>query len=163
MIPTRDGKRMSTDVYRPGKNGIPVDERFPVLLNRTPYNKTALASQAEFYAQRGYVVALQDTRGRYKSEGVFSKVQPVDATDGYDVIEWLAKQPYANGTVGMRQLAVAGYAHGALLLSCGRVAVAEKTNRRAIANDVHVRSRASGADDWRRRVGTTERRRVRSA
>ena len=101
MIPTRDGKRMSTDIYRPGRNGAPVDEKFPVLLNRTPYNKTALAAQAEFYAQRGYVVALQDTRGRYKSEGVFSKVQPVDATDGYDVIEWLAKQPYTNGTVGM--------------------------------------------------------------
>jgi putative CocE/NonD family hydrolase len=47
------------------------------------------------------VVALQDTRGRYKSEGTFSKVQPADATDGYDVIEWLAKQPYVNGIVGM--------------------------------------------------------------
>lgn len=101
MIPTRDGKRMSTDVYRPGKNGAAVNERFPVLLNRTPYNKTSLASQAEFFAQRGYVVALQDTRGRYKSEGKFSKVQPADATDGYDVIEWLAKQPYSSGAVGM--------------------------------------------------------------
>ena len=101
MIPTRDGKRMATDVYRPGRNGTPVDERFPVLLNRTPYNKTALAEQAVFYAERGYVVALQDTRGRYKSEGVFSKVQPIDATDGYDVIEWLAKQPYSSGKVAM--------------------------------------------------------------
>jgi putative CocE/NonD family hydrolase len=101
MIPTRDGKRMATDIYRPARNGVPVAERLPVLLNRTPYNKTSLAEQAVFYAERGYVVALQDTRGRYKSEGTFSKVQPADATDGYDVIEWLAKQPYANGKVGM--------------------------------------------------------------
>ena len=101
MIPTRDGKRMATDVYRPGRDGVPVAQPLPVLLNRTPYNKTALAELAVWYAERGYVVALQDTRGRYKSEGTFSKVQPADATDGYDVIEWLAKQPYANGSVGM--------------------------------------------------------------
>ena len=101
MIPTRDGARMATDIYRPARNGVPVSERLPVLLNRTPYGKESLAEQAVFYAERGYVVALQDTRGRYKSEGRFSKVQPLDATDGYDVIEWLAKQPYANGQVGM--------------------------------------------------------------
>ncbi|MDQ6612636.1 MAG: CocE/NonD family hydrolase [Gemmatimonadota bacterium] len=104
MMPTRDGRRMATDIYRPGRNGTPVDaatEKFPVLLNRTPYNKTSLAEQAEFFAQRGYVVALQDTRGRYKSEGQFSKVQPIDATDGYDAIEWLSQQPYTTGKVGM--------------------------------------------------------------
>ncbi|PHX64612.1 MAG: antibiotic hydrolase [Gemmatimonadetes bacterium] len=101
MIPTRDGKRMATDVYRPARHGVPVTQPLPVLLNRTPYNKAALAELAVWYAERGYVVALQDTRGRYKSEGTFSKVQPADATDGYDVIEWLAKQPYANGVVGM--------------------------------------------------------------
>jgi len=101
LMPTRDGKRMATDLYRPGKGGTPVQERLPVLLNRTPYNKTSLAEQAVFYAERGYVVALQDTRGRYKSEGEFSKVQPLDATDGYDAVEWLAKQPYSNGKVGM--------------------------------------------------------------
>ena len=101
MIPTRDGKRMATDVYRPARNGVPIAQPLPVLLNRTPYNKAALAELAVWYAERGYVVALQDTRGRYKSEGTFSKVQPADATDGYDVIEWLAKQPYANGIVGM--------------------------------------------------------------
>lgn len=92
---------MATDIYRPGKSGVPISDRLPVLLNRTPYNKTSLAEQAVFYAERGYVVALQDTRGRYKSEGEFSKVQPADATDGYDVIEWLAKQSYSNGKVGM--------------------------------------------------------------
>jgi putative CocE/NonD family hydrolase len=133
MIPTRDGARMATDIYRPGRNGVPVTERLPVLLNRTPYDKQSLAAQAVFYAERGYVVALQDTRGRYRSEGTFSKVQPLDGTDGADVIEWLARQPYANGRVGMwgssfaahMQAGAAQYrppALGALLLNMGGLA-----------------------------------------
>ena len=101
MIPTRDGKRMATDVYRPTRNGVAVNERFPVLLQRTPYDKTRAQTNAEYLTQHGYVVAVQDSRGRYKSEGKFLKVQPIDATDGYDVVEWLARQPYSNGMVGM--------------------------------------------------------------
>jgi putative CocE/NonD family hydrolase len=101
MIPTRDGKRMATDVYRPAHNGVAVTERLPVLLQRTPYDKTKAQVNAEYLARHGYVVAVQDSRGRYKSEGRFLKVQPIDATDGYDTIEWLAKQPYSNGAVGM--------------------------------------------------------------
>jgi putative CocE/NonD family hydrolase len=101
MMPMRDGARMATDIYRPARNGIAVAERFPVLLHRTPYDKTGQQKIAEYFAQHGYVVAVQDIRGRYKSEGKFLKVQPLDATDGYDAIEWMAKQPYANGKVGM--------------------------------------------------------------
>lgn len=101
MVPTRDGKRMATDIVRPARNGVPVAGRFPVLLNRTPYDKTQLHSQAQWFAERGYVVALQDARGRYKSEGVFLKVQPIDATDSYDAVEWLARQPWSSGAVGM--------------------------------------------------------------
>jgi putative CocE/NonD family hydrolase len=101
MVPTRDGVRLATDIFRPARNGVPAGGRFPLLLNRTPYDKDELHSQAIFFAERGYVVAVQDARGRFKSEGVFSKVQPADATDGYDVIEWLAKRPYTTGQVGM--------------------------------------------------------------
>lgn len=101
MMPTRDGKRMATDIFRPARNGVPVAGRFPVLLNRTPYDKTQLHSQAIWFAERGYVVAVQDTRGRYKSEGVFLKVQPIDATDSFDAVEWLARQPWSSGAVGM--------------------------------------------------------------
>ncbi|AHG89306.1 hydrolase CocE/NonD family protein [Gemmatirosa kalamazoonensis] len=100
MIPTRDGARMATDVYRPAHGGVAVDERLPVLLNRTPYDKGTLADDARYFARHGYVVAVQDVRGRYRSEGKFSKVQPADATDGYDTIEWLARQPWSNGSVG---------------------------------------------------------------
>ena len=92
---------MATDIWRPAQNGVAVNEKFPVLLLRTPYDKHARAPQAPYFAERGYVVALQDIRGRYKSEGVFMKVQPKDASDGYDTIEWLAKQAYSNGSVGM--------------------------------------------------------------
>jgi putative CocE/NonD family hydrolase len=101
MIPVRDGIHMSTRLYRPATNGIPVQGRFPILLQRTPYDLNTSARDAEFFARHGYVVALQNIRGRYKSEGKFLKVQPADATDGYDVIDWLAKQPYSNGVVGM--------------------------------------------------------------
>lgn len=101
MIPMRDGKRMATDIYRPARNGVPVTERLPVLLQRTPYDKTTQRRDAEYFARHGYVVAVQDARGRFKSEGKFLKVQPADATDGYDTVEWLAAQPFSNGKVGM--------------------------------------------------------------
>ncbi len=101
MISMRDGKRMATDIYRPGSAAGATTERLPVLLQRTPYDKSKAQTNAEYLAKRGYVVAVQDSRGRYKSEGKFLKVQPIDATDGYDTVEWLAKQPYANGMVGM--------------------------------------------------------------
>ena len=110
MIPTRDGRRMATDIYRPSKNGTLVSGRFPVLLQRTPYERTDVAAEAAYFAQHGYIVAVQNLRGRFKSEGVFLKVQPADATDGYDVIEWLARQPWSNGRVGMWGTSFAAHA-----------------------------------------------------
>lgn len=101
MITARDGIRLATDIYRPTANGKPVGERLPVLLQRTPYDKSRSAEAAKYFASHGYVVAIQDIRGRYKSEGAFEKYDDLGAADGYDTIEWLAKQPYANGTVGM--------------------------------------------------------------
>ncbi|TMH06363.1 MAG: CocE/NonD family hydrolase, partial [Betaproteobacteria bacterium] len=80
MVPTRDGVRLATDVYVPARNGKPVEQRFPVILERTPYNKTAdsrsertpaiekpksRAEVAAFFVRRGYVVIYQDCRGRY--------------------------------------------------------------------------------------------------
>src|SRR4051812_20746821 len=87
MIPVRDGIRLSTKLYRPAMNGVPVTERLPALLQRTPYDLATSEKQAEYFARHGYVVVLQNIRGRYLSEGKFLKVQPADATDGYDVIE----------------------------------------------------------------------------
>jgi putative CocE/NonD family hydrolase len=102
MIPMRDGVRLATDVYRPARGGTPLEERLPVLLQRTPYGKTgsSLVESARFFAANGYVVALQDLRGTYDSEGLFTKYIG-EGQDGYDTIEYVAKLPYANGKVGM--------------------------------------------------------------
>lgn len=103
MIPTRDGIALATDIYRPADGGAPKPGRFPVLLNRTPYDKSdaPLAAQAAGFARRGYVVALQDLRGRFRSQGTFTKYDPRNGADGYDTIEWLARQPWSDGRVGM--------------------------------------------------------------
>ena len=103
MLPMRDGVRLATDVYRPGRDGEPVDEPFPVLLHRTPYNKAGerLAEQARWFASHGYVVVVQDMRGLYFSEGVFQKYHEFDAPDGFDTIEWVVGLDYTLPSVGM--------------------------------------------------------------
>lgn len=97
MIPMRDGTRLAADVWLPEAPG-----RYPVLLARTPYMKTGLGLRhwAHYFASRGYVVAVQDTRGRGDSEGTFDAFFG-EGKDGYDTIEWLAAQPWSNGRVGM--------------------------------------------------------------
>lgn len=103
MVVTRDGTKLATDIYRPTRDGAPVPEKLPVLLQRTPYGKEgkALVERAMDFARHGYVVALQDIRGRYKSEGSFGKYDDSSAADGYDTVQFLSQLPYANGQVGM--------------------------------------------------------------
>ena len=103
MVPMRDGVRSATDIYRPVRNGRPIDEKLPLLLSRTGYNKTreGFVEQAHYFAQHGYVVALQDDRGTYASEGIQNKYIGW-GRDGHDAIEWLATNlPYVDGQVGM--------------------------------------------------------------
>jgi uncharacterized protein len=102
MVPMRDGVKMATDIFRPSVNGKPVETKLPLLLHRTPYGKTGqrLVSQAQYFARNGYVVALQDDRGTYDSEGVQYKYIGM-GRDGYDAVESLAKLPYVDGQVGM--------------------------------------------------------------
>jgi putative CocE/NonD family hydrolase len=103
MVAARDGVLLATDIYRPATGGVAASERLPVLLHRTPYDKleAATVAIAETLAKHGYVVMLQDTRGRHHSQGVFEKYYSYDAYDGYDSVEWAAKQPFCNGKVGM--------------------------------------------------------------
>ena len=102
MVPMRDGVRIATDIFRPAVNGTPVADDLPLVLQRTPYDKTGerLVAAAKFFASHGYVVALQDHRGLYSSEGVFTKYIG-EGQDGYDSIEYLAALPYVDGQVGM--------------------------------------------------------------
>jgi putative CocE/NonD family hydrolase len=93
----RDGVTLYADVHRPAADG-----RFPVLVIRTPYDKgsdNALTEKA-YFPPRGYVVVVQDTRGRFASEGEFYPFVR-EAADGYDTIKWAAQLPWSDGRVGM--------------------------------------------------------------
>ena len=102
MVPMRDGVRLATDVYR--LEGAPPA---PVLLARTPYNKQhtllgggGIAFDVRRAVQHGYVVVVQDVRGRFTSEGTFD-AHFQERDDGVDAIAWAAAQPWSSGVVGM--------------------------------------------------------------
>ncbi len=94
-VKLRDGIQLVADIYRPIADG-----RFPVLLQRTPYNRAGESAMAHFLASNGYVVVIQDTRGRFDSEGEFYPFRN-ESQDGYDTVEWAAGLDYSNGRVGM--------------------------------------------------------------
>ena len=101
-VKMRDGTTLRADIYRPQAEG-----RFPVLLKRTPYNKregdNIKKGEVGFglkAAAQGYVVIVQDVRGRIASEGEWCPFKN-EANDGYDTVEWAAALPFSNGTVGM--------------------------------------------------------------
>jgi uncharacterized protein len=91
----RDGVELRADIYRPDADG-----KFPVLLVRTPYDKTNELEFGMKAAARGYVVVAQDVRGRYQSKGDWYPFKN-ESQDGYDTVEWSATLPYADGKVGM--------------------------------------------------------------
>ncbi len=98
-ITMRDGVKLAVDLYRPAKDGKPVAGKFPALLTRTPYNKAGTAGEGRYYASRGYVVVANDVRGRYASEGTWRLIAD-DPEDGFEVVEWIARQNWSNGKVG---------------------------------------------------------------
>jgi putative CocE/NonD family hydrolase len=92
----RDGVVLRADIARPDAPG-----RFPALLMRTPYGKGL--GNATRFVRAGYAFVCQDSRGRYASDGqyrVFTIDDTGDARDGYDTVEWLAAQPWCDGSVG---------------------------------------------------------------
>jgi putative CocE/NonD family hydrolase len=95
-VPMRDGVRLSANVFRPETPG-----RYPVILVRTPYGKGAAISPgyAPFVA-RGYAVVVQDVRGRGASGGVFRPLEQ-EPDDGDDTLNWIARQPWSDGKIGM--------------------------------------------------------------
>jgi len=99
MVPTRDGVKLATDVYLPEGEGP-----WPVLLTRTPYNKDGAPGMSLGIRRRGYVLVAQDMRGRFASEGddflIFSHGGWGEHQDGYDTVEWIARQKWCNGKVG---------------------------------------------------------------
>ena len=102
MVPMRDGVKLSTDLYFP----VGAGEKLPVILLRTPYNKKIWRAgepgpryAAYMFSSQGYIVAVQDCRGKFESEGEY-RISATEASDGYDSVTWASKQPWSNGNVG---------------------------------------------------------------
>lgn len=101
MVEMRDGVRLATDVYRPDDG-----QRHPVLVNGHPYDNDHFLAMHELLfsplvgAQRGYVVVVQEARGRAGSEGTWRPYTKV-REDAYDLVEWAAAQPWSDGNVGL--------------------------------------------------------------
>jgi hypothetical protein len=101
----RDGVELRADLLRPSSQG-----RFPTLVYRTPYGKDDALKEYTTFAhavERGYAVVVQDVRGRYQSAGEFRPYEH-EGRDGYDTIEWAARQPWSNGRVGTFGLSYPG-------------------------------------------------------
>jgi putative CocE/NonD family hydrolase len=94
-VKTRDGVNLRADVYRPKADG-----KFPVILERTPYDKRTGVAFGLKAAAQGYVYIIQDCRGRFTSEGDWYPFK-YESQDGYDTVEWAAALPYSSGKVGM--------------------------------------------------------------
>lgn len=139
MVPMRDGVPLATDLYLPRlpRGGDP-GERFPALLQRTPYSKEGASSPhrevqpptsdepgpdravaterfARFFAERGYAVVIQDVRGRFQSEGRWRMLVD-DGRDGVDTCAWIATRPWSDGKVGTYGTSYAGGTQHAIAL-----------------------------------------------
>lgn len=108
MVPMRDGVRLATDLYLPAANGP-----HPAIIVRTPYNKDEGKLIGEFFARYGYVVAVQDTRGRHKSQGYFYPFR-TEARDGVDLTAWVRRQPWSNGKIGAFGVSYLGFTQWAM-------------------------------------------------
>ena len=128
MVPMRDGVSLATDIYLPAHGGVEKTGRFPVILERTPYNKNAPSRSelitgtsepmtreavAEYFVRHGYAVIYQDCRGRYNSEGIFVKYVN-ESADGYDTCAWIVEQPWSNRRIGTKGLSYAAHTQAAL-------------------------------------------------
>src|ERR1700722_13512503 len=108
-VAMRDGVELSADIYRPAAPG-----RFPVIMARTPYNKGSefknqvYLTEGRYFAARGYVYVAMDVRGRGDSDGKYTP-QRNEGLDGYDSIEWCARQPWSTGKIGTIGASYLGY------------------------------------------------------
>lgn len=103
-IPMRDGVKLNGTVYRPAGQKDPL----PVIFTLTPYISDSYHNRAMYFAQNGYVFVLVDVRGRGNSQGNFDPFAQ-EPHDGYDIVEFLAKQPWSNGKITMWGGSYAGY------------------------------------------------------
>lgn len=135
----RDGVVLRANIYRPAGDG-----RYPVLLSRQPYNKDVninlLYADPVELASRGYIVVMQDVRGRYASDGIFTPSEQ-EFEDGYDSVQWAAGLPGSDGQVGM----------------FGRSYHAETQWRAAVMQPPALKSMVSGVSRWHHSIEAEER------
>jgi uncharacterized protein len=159
MVPMRDGVRLATDIYRPARNGVAITGRFPVILERTPYGRDQRSRSeidlgmsesltrpevAASFVRHGYVVAFQDCRGRWGSEGEFVKYLR-EGEDGYDTVLWLAAQPWCDGRVATMGLSYAAHTQGALACLAPKPLAAMVIDSGAFSNAYQSGIRYGGA------------------
>ena len=106
-VKMRDGVTLYADIYRPDKEG-----KFPTIMQRLPYDKDSIivvgmSLNPTRAVEAGYVVVAQDVRGRFTSEGDYNPLFQ-ERKDGYDTIEWCAKQSRSDGNVGTYGLSYVG-------------------------------------------------------
>ena len=137
-VPMRDGVRLSANVFRPAAAG-----HYPAILLRTPYGKgDAITAAYQSFVNRGYAVVVQDVRGRYRSGGTFEPVHNGEIRDGDDTLNWIARQAWSDGGVGM-------YGGSYLGIAQWKAAMARNPHLKAIFPYV------SGDDDYRDRFYST--------
>jgi putative CocE/NonD family hydrolase len=136
-IPMRDGVNLAANIFRPAEAG-----RSPTILVRTPYNKGKdINANYQAFVDRGYAVVVEDVRGRFESEGVFRPLEQ-EPKDGYDTIDWIARQSWSDGQVGMMGGSYLGIVQW-------KVAALNSPHLKAIFPQV------SGYDDYRDRFYST--------
>jgi uncharacterized protein len=136
-VAMRDGLHLSANVFLPDDHG-----RFPTILIRTPYGKgTGLVSNWQALVDHGYAVVVEDVRGRYESEGTFEPLTQ-EPSDGNDTLNWIARQTWSDGKVGMTGGSYLGIVQW----------------KAALTNNPHLKAIfpvVSGSDDYRDRFYST--------
>ena len=136
-VAMRDGVRLFANVYLSSENA-----RVPAILVRTPYGKGAdITAHYQAFVEHGYAIVVQDVRGRYESEGAFQPLTQ-EVHDGDDTLNWIARQPWCNGKIGMMGGSYVGIVQW----------------KAALANNPHLKAIfpvVSGYDDYRDRYYST--------
>jgi hypothetical protein len=148
MVTMRDGVRVSVDLYRPVTTAPQAG-----ILYITPYDNAGIRARARWFAERGFAVIAADSRGRFDSEGDWDPFTPHHKTDGYDLVEWIAKQPWSNGRVGM-----IGGSFGCS--ASDRPCLANAWYDTFVRRDTIIMAMASAPPPFRRRSITSARRRA---
>jgi uncharacterized protein len=132
-VTMRDGIRLSTNIFRPSAPG-----KYPTVLLRTPYGKgDAITTAYQSFVNHGYAVVVQDVRGRYRSGGAFEPINQ-EVNDSDDTLNWIARQPWSDGGVGM-------YGGSYLGITQWKAALSQNPHLKAIFPYV------AGDDDYRDR------------